>query len=391
MPSFFRDEPWSPSFWNNGGSYTDQWGNTIPSDTVTASSRRMKDYYTVDAPYPVHYFFVTGNYRYRPWSFSTDGPYGWNQAVYNNFTQSNTRRCSLGALEDRLLGYDPAYYSSLAVTNASPNDPIVDLSVFLYELREVPRLLRDLIKILSGRLNASDVPNGHLAYELGLRPLLSDLSKLFDVAKAIDKRYYELRKMLDKKRIRRRRKLDEITMFPTEYEDNLSSPGSNTVFKSTLTVWAQYYLQVHGDIPFRPFGRDKPSPLAALIENPDAAKAVYGVKPTASSVWNAIPWTFVIDYFSNIGDVIESSRPGLDWSVHSLWLTSLRQASATATINSSSVVRPVHQGKGVLTYKVRTYHVNPQAHIHLEPFLSKRQVGILGSLFLSRNKGRFQG
>lgn len=397
MPTSFRVRPLVFQNWNNGGTlqYVHN-GETYPSASVPTKGRSMSDYFTVDDPYPVHYPLDMVTYRYRPWAVSgTNVPASPFFHNYFRYVEGPQRKADYSTLKSFRLLPDWSSLVTQAITQANPNAPHTDLSVFLFELREFPRMLFDLKKLLRGEVSPRDVPGGHLAVEFGWKPFLSDMNTLFNVAQAINDRYYYLKGLKDKGKKRFRRTLYENSYIPTSYSHTMSYSDTYTTYMSEIIVHAEYNLTVSGEIPFSPFYGTKPAALPALLSNPDASAFVYGLRsPQLDSVWNAIPWTFLIDWFTNIGDVLESNRPGLIWDVNHMWLTSDSKVKAKVeSVDSRPGITHRYHGSGSYRYRARRFYLNPQARFEINPAFTRRQFALLGSLLTAgaMRRSRYQG
>jgi hypothetical protein len=119
-----------------------------------------------------------------------------------------------------------------------------------------------------------------------------------------------------------------------------------------------------------------------------AFRAVFGLEASLSTVWEALPWSWLIDWFSDMGDYLQSQRnvvgfhPGQcfqmthyeGWS--SRWIDSDHPtASPNLTVDGPATLQ--------VTRKVRTL-ANPASISASVPFLTGRQLGILASLAILR-------
>ena len=114
-----------------------------------------------------------------------------------------------------------------------------------------------------------------------------------------------------------------------------------------------------------------------------AMKAVFGGTIDPATVWSALPWSWLIDWFSDVGDFLYSRRnvvgfePGLCYTMtHSIRGTDHYISGGTL---KGSYDPPVYLRES----KTRTMSsfAGPSAKV---PFLAKRQIGILASLYILR-------
>jgi hypothetical protein len=185
--------------------------------------------------------------------------------------------------------------SALAVIN--PNKPVIQLPLFLWELREFPKMLRDLGRVLQGGSRLSDLPGAHLAWQFGWAPLLQDLGTLINLAFEIEEQQRRFHRMMNSKR-RYGTILDE---------DGISRYGTSTgavgvseswcYIRHTRKVWWCAIWEPQSDVPT--------FPLNGAFEQ---YKRALGLNQPASMLWNAVPWSFAIDYFVNVSSYLEATE-----------------------------------------------------------------------------------
>jgi len=140
------------------------------------------------------------------------------------------------------------------------------------------------------------VSNTWLEYAYGWGPLISDLD---DARKYLDKRqsilYQEIKTA----------KFVAGMQFLREDSPTSVTIGPATIFKSRRSV-DEYMIIFRGGVASRATGQD-------LINHSALGLSYRHFVPT---LWELLPWSFVIDYFSNIGDVLSawsSQRLSLAW------------------------------------------------------------------------------
>lgn len=271
---------------------------------------------------------------------------------------------------------DWLYWKSKALAAANPFKPKVDLPLFLFELKDMPRMLRQLGDVLNGRSRAKDIPGGYLAYQFGWAPLFSDLSDLVNFGKAFNDKMRVLRKAQNGER--RRLKLGETT----SNSQWVYSASGGTPLSYNLSVAQTKKLKVWATIRVR-----LKDPI--LVEDMpwEAVKATLGLDLSAATIWNMIPWTWLMDYFFNIGTMMEARRGYSRWSHHDLFIM------ATDSLEDK-VIGPYGQVPGSMTYsggvrnytrKQRSFHgSDPNLGVTFKPWLSGQQMSILGALVTAK-------
>nr|APG77265.1 hypothetical protein [Wenling levi-like virus 1] len=288
------------------------------------------------------------------------------------------------------LSYDWAYWATKAQANANPSRPTVDLPLFLYEMREIPRMLLQLGNVLKLYEKHKDrekvyqltkelgygnsFAKVNLALQLGWKPLVSDLISLVGLTKSIQNRVRYLEDTMQGKKIRR-------SLGSTSDAGAVGSPTSQLGItyqvrrETTRTVW---YVSKMVYI--------SPNAFPQLSRNKDAERASLGLSRgvSPSTIWNAIPFSWLIDYFLNVGDFIEASDGRLRYRLQNLNLMQeIVQEEFTQTVDVldermsfSGMRRKTHQ-------KGRYVIASPVPMIAFKPFLTGRQMSIIGSLALT--------
>lgn len=230
---------------------------------------------------------------------------------------------------------DPAFSDSVLALNNNgtsfikrkrPGNPAADVGQFLIELRELPRvpILQDRVKHLR------DVGSEYLNIEFGWRPLLNDIKKLAALQLTLQDRLRRLVKDNGiSRRIRSKKRGDPLTavvaegvftpvfghlgsvadggsseldsvycLGPFPYFDPNPGFTGQTAYKVTQTNqtvdWEcgtfRYYVPNIGSSEW----------------TERAINALYDVNVTPSVLWSVYPWSWLIDWFSNVGDIISN-------------------------------------------------------------------------------------
>jgi hypothetical protein len=111
-------------------------------------------------------------------------------------------------------------------------------------------------------------------------------------------------------------------------------------------------------------------------------RTALGLNASAATIWNAIPWSWLLDYFFNIGLLMEARRGYSSWHFKDLhvMVKSTKTTSIASTLNQ---VRSMSYsgGKKIYTRKERSYvGSNPNVGFGFAPMLNLRQTSILGAL-----------
>lgn len=271
---------------------------------------------------------------------------------------------------------------------SNPSRPVVDLPVFLFELKDIPHMikqagdamhwLRKPAKGLKNLPTAEGLANANLAYQFGWEPLLSDLWKLFTFQEAYEKKRNHLMRLYSGIGLRRNVRLETLEdVISGSFSHGVGyGPQMNVGYTRTrkTTIW--------GSI------RWKPTLVPPGLRNPtdsEIYRAALGLDISMSTVWEAIPWSWLIDWFTNAGDFLSAHRNTIPASFSNICIMRMQECEGQfkpsgvpergttwggATMRSVKKSRVVH---GSLIY--------PTAYL---PFLGNGQLSILGSLAITR-------
>lgn len=274
---------------------------------------------------------------------------------------------------------DVSYYLTKLLANVNPSRPVVDLPVFGFELKDFPRMLKGLGDVLGRRVKPSAVAGGYLAYQFGWRPLFNDLWSLLNLQKAIDDRIKLLQAYSRGTKLRRKLGKSSASLGNRTF---LNSPGTIRLTVDQLfteEAWFTARVKMLGGIV--PTGG---SDLQAL-----AARQVLGLDVSAATIWEAIPWSWLIDYFVNIGDVLAAHRGYLPFSVSNVNLMIKNRIEYTG----HNFARAVGTGKsedcsGGHAYSEIKRRILPNIVtpiLTFKPFLGLGQAAIITSLVTAKS------
>lgn len=202
---------------------------------------------------------------------------------------------------------DPADYAAEAYNRMKPTKPSFNALNFIVELRDLPGMMRERF--------TRDLRGGagkHVEVQFGWLPLLSDLRKLVNLQQTAQKRLTWLIEN-NGKPVRRRTTLVE-TSTRTGYTTvpgvgHLPSLPNVTVYKSPIGFeWHDEYTHVWASARFRYWLPKGPRNIEWTKEMLDR---LYGRGVTPEVIYNAIPWSWLVDWFSNVGDVLANLDAGV--------------------------------------------------------------------------------
>lgn len=366
-----------------GGSYLSfGWLKTTQAPSVFYSGKGRLS--TVNSPGPPYFQQNSFEVRYcegEPGTFNgtrsdgtrvfsgwrvTDG-INWSSTIDGSMTIS-----SLPSAADRQLVLNNA------LSRVNFAKPVIYLPTFLWELKEFPRMLQDLGRVLSlgTKHRASDVPGAHLAWQFGWAPLFGDLAILMDLGNAIEQNQKRFKEA--KARLKREGRLgvqeDRWTVTPSSGVSGLSIRRE---WSRTVERWWSAHWDVLEDYPDFLFGSIYDQYVNAL-----------GLNKPYGSIWNAMPWSWLIDYFTNVGTFIEATEGLAEYKpakvcvmIHIQERVQREEGNASPTYAAGWTYSPTSYE---ISHKERTVYTDPQARPVFEPFGFENHLSILASLVTAR-------
>lgn len=119
---------------------------------------------------------------------------------------------------------------------------------------------------------------------------------------------------------------------------------------------------------------------------------LYGLRPSPSVVYNAVPWSWLVDWFTNLGHVIENVEPGVADRLAADYFYVMRKRSRVKTREASGTFYRSPDGSPVSIHVSQVAASVSKTRISGSPFgfdvkqedLNGTQLAILGALGLSR-------
>jgi hypothetical protein len=243
---------------------------------------------------------------------------------------------------------DFSQYGAEAWNKFKPGKPRADLAQFIAEAKDVPRMLKTtalgfatLYKELrssvnpkrvyqnalgqyrrSGRSisrrNLRGIGNQYLNTQFGWVPFLNDLRKFYMIYKDMETELKELRARNGKwTNVGGTVHLEESTSS-TDYVGCLTKPAMNSMMIRTYpatpnqppckrTVKRSDYQKVWFRGCFRYYIPD----IGTAKWERRAKRALFGSNVTPQLIWELTPWSWLIDWFTNVSSILESLDNGL--------------------------------------------------------------------------------
>jgi hypothetical protein len=162
------------------------------------------------------------------------------------------------------------------------------LPVFLAELRELKQLSNLFAFKYAGI--AAAAADKFLGINFGLKPLLKDISTMQSLAAKLDEFVALWNRMADEGATMAFHQT--IWKFEGTYDSNELVASTDIKYSSEHKNSAYLHLYV------------KPRPIAPGVRD-KAYSHLSGLDSAAGTVWELIPWSFVVDWFTNFGSLFD--------------------------------------------------------------------------------------
>lgn len=193
----------------------------------------------------------------------------------------------------------------------NPARPNVSIPNILFELKDLPELIR-----IRGSSHLQKLASGYLNYKFGWEATLRDLKSLVQTYAGVESRFRELEQLASGEGLRRRVVLDRAS--DTVKTNNVSIESvtfgvtCNIVKTTTGTQW--------GTIRWLPSKSSLPKSREERMLQ--AQRLVFGYHPSnwLLASWNALPWTFLIDYGVNVSSFLQGTNNAIAYVPRTPWL-----------------------------------------------------------------------
>lgn len=359
---------------------------------------------------------VDGTRNAHPMLIHHQTTYGWsvvgvsrptgNIWTYNGYTVSKT--WSHQALPTGVTEPTDNSAISTLLARTNPNKPKQDLPQFVIELKDIPHMLRQWghdiyyakrITDIVRRPDITDVPGvrpmdmgdlnnlprylgeKNLEWNFAIAPFFGDIMKIVQFQQNVEKKLAMLRRL----------------------QNNGSAGGKTVVWEHTVTSGLQqsYVTPLYQEdniVEFRlettrkKWGTTNWRPTVKIAPKTDqenmglAIRLAYGLDVNLSTLWKVFPWSWLVDWFSNAGEILDGMRN----------LVPVSHDQTCIMLQTTTRIVGLHQisGPGIFTATPPTIGIQdkvrrvptiaaPFLNLHV-PFLDGKQLSLLASLAVTR-------
>lgn len=283
------------------------------------------------------------------------------------------------------------------ISSSIPTNPILDGSVSVAELfREgLPSIIGSTF--LKDKVHSFRSLGGeYLNVEFGWKPLISDLQSASKAILESEAILNNLAKHSGKRLHRFRMLPDETSTVVTIDSNGGITPigGTNITHFATRSVGRQtdsFFKRTwfSGEFTYH----YEPSHMTEVQRIANQARLLYGLEITPETLWNLAPWSWLVDWVTNVGPVLRNltafQQDGLVMRYGYVMEETRRTQTFTNTPGSpaSGVVFP-HTGPLTFVFKgtrKRRLKANPYGFGVTMQSLTSRQLNILVALGLARS------
>jgi len=258
----------------------------------------------------------------------------------------------------------------------------------LIELKDLPRMLNQRLRTLK------DINDWYLAVTFGWLPLLDDIRSMVKTQQQMQKKLNFLIKNEGKPLRRRSRvKYERTDLFDNSYEGYWCiQPGNLDFFfyksvpklREVAYTDTSYWASARFVYVLPPGPRD-------ILWKARMLGLLFGLNVTPAAVWNALPWSWLVDWFSNAGDVAQNLSEGLEGNTFAdqFYLMAHRRrvieyvAEGQFATKDGGTVTVNPSARNIAGIKTRSLG-DPFGIAFTEDQLSVKQWSILGALGYSR-------
>jgi hypothetical protein len=209
-----------------------------------------------------------------------------------------------------LTGIDLNNLAWAILAGTNPQVPHVSVPSFIGELKDLPSLVKGYG---DGLLKA--VANANLSWRWAIRPMIGDLRKLCAFQKAMNNRLTELYALRTGKVLRRRCHLGKTYLKDPLETNHWYHAGFGVLMRGTLQRF--YSKELWGTAQWKIASDSQLPNLGAGVLDNLSRRLTLGLTSheALATAWELTPWSWLIDWFSNLSDVIAATNNtvGLTW------------------------------------------------------------------------------
>lgn len=202
------------------------------------------------------------------------------------------------------LALDMVAQGTIGWARFKPGNPTASVGQFVAELRDLPRLPFSRLK------HFRDLGSEYLNVEFGWKPFLSDLKRMYNTYKHYERQWAYLKRHAGDRGVRRGGTISStqtVSSTETTGDGSILYPALVTALYGPLsqarkTVTTSIGSNIWFSAKYRYY-------LPAVPESKwdrRATAALFGYEPTPSLLYQVLPWSWLIDWFSSLGAMVDN-------------------------------------------------------------------------------------
>lgn len=352
-----------------GGSVTVGSSTSVQQDSFFFGKDYVESVSSPGPPYNMHNAFR---------SVASDGSPGTMNGKHGSYSFSNYRVTPGLNSTNLIIGFvtirdDPSTWQrwvNKALAEVNFTKPVISLPNVLWELREFPGMLRDLGRVLEGGSRASDIPGAHLAWQFGWSPLFQDVQTLMNLGAEIEKAQQLFLKAQSRKKLGGHAETLKHSLVDV-FLNAVPGASLRREWDVNLEAWWTAHWDILEGYPPLLFGH-----IAGQYAN------ALGLAAPQAAIWNAIPWSFIVDYFFEVSTLIEATSGLAQYRPATICVMAKveNQIRKEELSSSLSPVGRYTPATYKVTSKARRVYPDPRARPIFQPWGFIPRLGILSSL-----------
>lgn len=263
------------------------------------------------------------------------------------------------------------------MADSNPSRPHVSVPNFLFELKDLPGML-----LSKGRAHHRNRAGNSVAeYNFGWDSLFRDFTKLLDFNAAVDKRVDELKRVYSNGGLRRKTTIYKGSVIsgpiPVDFHTFEAGVLGTYSIRTTYHSWTTCRWKPTTAPATPPSDANLRARARLLVHGWD-----FSATGIAASLWEALPWSWLTDWFSNVGDYLSANRNNIEFTPSDGCY--MVHAETTHTGSISSVSDGFSASAPISRYVTSDRYLGSSSlsFVASQPFLAAKRLVTLSSIAL---------
>lgn len=262
-------------------------------------------------------------------------------------------------------------YATSAAARTNPNHPKVDVIQNVLEIGDIPRTLK-----IYGETLIEKLAENYLRYQFGIQPLVKDISRLVNWTQNVNDRLDQIIELRKTGGLRKTVTLDKLS---ASQESTILMQSAGVTLGSGVHSVGHRVIRGHCRwLPTTDYSKYSQAEMCVM-----AKRAVLGLEANLSGIWEGMPWSWLIDWYTNVGDLLMQTRNIIPVTLQSVSIVrhTTTESSTDAFFGSEYTLEKAI----IVKERKERYPGSVALDAHL-PLLSASQMGILASLLVMKHK-----